>query len=246
MYPEICQIGPFTIYSYGLMLAIAFAVSTFLLTRQAKKQGIPSDAMFNLALIVFIAGVMGARLFYIVENFSHYRKNPLEMFMLQYGGLAWFGGLIGGTVAGVIYLRKKKLPILKVTDLLVPFLALGHSIGRIGCLLNGCCYGKAAAVGLYFPVHQFILIPIQIYSSLLLLAIFVILRFLQERPHSEGKILCAYLLLYSVKRFFVEFWRADNPVIIFRLTLFQLLSILMFAVALILLIWLNKKKTKLS
>ncbi|MFH0826661.1 MAG: prolipoprotein diacylglyceryl transferase [Candidatus Omnitrophota bacterium] len=246
MHPEICTLGPFTIYSYGLMLAIAFAVSTFLLTRQAKKQGIPEDAIFNLAFIVFIAGVMGARLFYVIENFPHYLRNPLEVIMLQYGGLSWFGGLIAGLTAGVFYLRKKKLPILKVIDLLVPFVALGQSIGRIGCLLNGCCYGKAAAVGLYFPVHQFILIPVQIYSSVFLLAIFVILRILQERPHPEGQILCAYLLLYSVKRFFIEFWRADNQLIFLRLTLFQVLSILMFAGALISLVLLSRKKTKVS
>jgi len=111
MHPEICTIGPFTIYSYGLMLAIAFVVSTFLLTRQAKKQGIPVDVVFNLAFIVFIAGLLGARLFYIIENFSYYCKNPLEAIMLQYGGLAWFGGLMGGMAAGVFYLKRKKLPI---------------------------------------------------------------------------------------------------------------------------------------
>jgi len=147
--------------------------------------------------------------------------------------------------AGVFYLKRKKLPILRVIDLTVPFVALGQSIGRVGCLLNGCCYGKAAAVGLYFPVHQFILIPVQIYSSILLLVIFVILRFLQERPHREGQILCAYLLLYSVKRFFIEFWRADNPVIFLGLTLFQVLSILMFSGAVISLVLMKTKKSKI-
>ncbi len=244
MHPEICQIGPLTIYSYGFMLAIAFAVSAFLLIQQAKKQGIPSDAIFNLAFIVFIAGVMGARLFYVVENFPHYLKNPLEIIMLQYGGLAWFGGLTAGAVAGVLYIRKKKMPILAVMDLMAPFVALGQSIGRVGCLLNGCCYGKAAAVGLYFPVHQFILTPVQIYSSILLLVIFVILRFLQERPHPEGQILYVYLLLYSIKRFFIEFWRADNQVIFLRLTLFQVLSILMFAGALIQIVLIKIRKVK--
>ncbi|MFH1458624.1 MAG: prolipoprotein diacylglyceryl transferase [Candidatus Omnitrophota bacterium] len=244
MYPEICTLGPFTIYSYGLMLAIAFAVSSSLLIRQAKKEGINPDAVFNLAFIVFTAGLTGARLFYVIEHFAYYSKNPLEVIMLQHGGLAWFGGLMAGVIAGVLYLKNKKLPILTVMDLMVPFVALGQAIGRIGCLLNGCCFGRGSIFGLYFPVHQLILIPVQMYSSLLLVIIFIILRALQERPHGPGKILYAYLLLYSLKRFFVEFWRADNQIVFLRLTLFQILSILMFVFALIQLALMKTNKTR--
>jgi len=92
MYPEICRIGPFTVYSYGLMLVVAFAVSSFLAGRQAKREGIDPEKIFNLSLVVFIFGVIGARIFYVAENIGYYAKNPLESIMLQHGGLSWFGG----------------------------------------------------------------------------------------------------------------------------------------------------------
>jgi len=224
MYPEICRIGPFTVYSYGLMLVVAFAVSSFLAGRQAKREGIDPEKIFNLSLVVFIFGVIGARIFYVAENIGYYAKNPLESIMLQHGGLSWFGGLLLGFILGVAYLKKNKLAVYKICDFVIPYVALGQAIGRIGCFLNGCCYGKVWAQ---------MLIPTQLYSSLALLAIFVILRLLQERPHWTGQIFFTYLLLYSVKRFLIEFWRGDNPAVLFHLSLFQIISIAVFCLSLI-------------
>ena len=220
MYPEICKLGPFTIYSYGLMLVLAFLVSSTLACIQAKRQNINPETIFNLSFIVFISGVIGARLFYIIENIDYYIKNLLEIFMLQHGGLSWFGGLLLGVFVGILYLKRKKIPVYKILDLVIPFVALGQAIGRIGCLLNGCCFGKG-------------LIPTQAYSSLLLIFIFVFLRFLQDKSHKDGEIFFLYLVLYSIKRFFIEFWRADNTVIFSGLTLFQVLSIIIFLLSLI-------------
>ncbi len=243
MHPLICSWGPFSIYSYGLMLAIAFVTASALAGMQAKRQNIQPDIIFNLSFIVVISGVIGARIFYVLTNLSDYVRNPQEIIMLQHGGLSWFGGLISGSIAGITYIKNKKLPVLKILDLMIPFVALGQSIGRIGCLLNGCCFGKASELGLYFPVHQQILIPTQMYSSLLLLFIFIILRILQEKPHSQGQVFFIYLLLYSVQRFFIEFWRADNPRIIFNLTLFQILSIALFCLGFIGILRLKKPRT---
>lgn len=233
MFPEICTIGPVTIYSYGLMLVAAFSAAVFLSCRYAKAHGVDPDMIFNLAFIGFISGVIGARIFYVVENIQQYLKNPLEIVMFSHGGLSWFGGLILGSLSSILYLRKKKFGVLPALDIIAPFLALAQAIGRIGCLLNGCCYGKPSPTGIYFPSHEAQLIPAQIYSSLLLLLIYVILRFLQERPHKQGEIFFSYLLLYSIKRFFIEFWRADNPVIAWGLTLFQFLSVGAFIVAVV-------------
>jgi phosphatidylglycerol---prolipoprotein diacylglyceryl transferase len=231
MYPIICKIGPFVVYSYGLMLAVAFIFTSSLAVRQAGKHGLNPDAVFNLCFLTFIFGIVGARALYVIENIHYYLKNPFEMIMLQRGGLSWFGGLILGVISSVVYLRIKKIPVYKALDLLSPFIALGQAIGRIGCLLNGCCFGKVSDYGIYCPVHDSVLVPTQIYSSLALLLIFIALRFLQDRPHKEGAIFFSYLMLYSVKRFFIEFWRADNAIIIFGLTLFQLLSIAIFCIA---------------
>jgi len=242
MYPVICKIGPFTIYSYGLILVVAFAVSSTLARLQAKKQNINPDIIFNFSFVVFISGIIGARILYIIENLSYYLKNPLETIMLQRGGLSWFGGLLFGLGSAIIYLKKRNLSVYKILDLIIPFVALAQAIGRVGCLLNGCCFGRVSKFGIYFAVYNSILIPTQIYSSLLLIFIFIILRFLQDRPHKEGKIFFVYLLFYSIKRFFIEFWRADNETIILRLTLFQIISIVIFCLSFLKLLLISKSK----
>ena len=241
MYPEICKIGPFTIYSYGLMLALAFMASVALARIQAKEENISPDLIFNFSFLVFVSGIIGARIFYIIENAGFYIKRPTQMIMLQQGGLSWFGGLILGVVCGIIYLRKKRASVYKIFDLIAPFLALAQSIGRIGCLLNGCCFGKVSKFGIYFPLHSAVLIPTQLCSSLILIFIFIILRSFQDKPHREGAIFFTYLLLYSLKRFFIEFWRADNPSVLFGLTLFQALSIIIFCLSLVKLVLIKRK-----
>jgi len=226
MHPIICKIGPFSIYSYGLMLAVAFLLSVSLAKAQAKKEQINPGAIFDFCFFSFLFGVLGARIFYIAENIGYYFREPLEVFMLQHGGLSWFGGLAAGVIFGAAYLKKKRLSIYRILDLMAPFLALAQAIGRIGCLLNGCCFGKPSLWGIYFEAHEATLIPTQLYSSLALLLIFIILRLAQAKAHRQGEVFFLYLLLYSLKRFFIEFYRDDNPPVIYGLSLFQLLSLL--------------------
>jgi phosphatidylglycerol:prolipoprotein diacylglycerol transferase len=161
--------------------------------------------------------------------------------MLQKGGLAWFGGLIFGVLFAVIYMRSKRLPVYKTLDLLVPFVALAQAIGRIGCLFNGCCYGKYSQFGIYFPAHDVTLIPTQLYSSFLLVAIYIVLRVFQALPHKSGQIFYAYLLLYTAKRFLIEFLRGDSPVLPVGLTLFQLICIAIFIISIFGLIRVSRK-----
>ena len=225
MYPLICKIGPLTIYSYGIMLIFAFLISTYLASKKAGAIAIEPEIIFNLSFIVLIFGIIGSRLLYVIFNVDYYIKSPLEIIKLWEGGLSWFGGFFLGSTAAIIYIRRNGLPIYKTLDLLIPFLALGQSIGRIGCLLNGCCYGRQVSWGLYFPVHDRVLIPTQLFSSLAMLFIFVILRIFQERTHRDGEILFTYLILYSIRRILIEIWRADNKLVIFGLTYFQIISI---------------------
>lgn len=214
------------------MLALAFIVASFLAAGRAKREGIQPDVIFNFCFLVFLFGIIGARLFYVIENLNYYLKRPLEMAMLWYGGLSWYGGLAAGAIAAFLYLKKKRLPGLKIVDLIIPFIALGQAIGRIGCLLNGCCFGRSSDFGFYFMAHHTTLVPIQLYSSVILVLIYIILRFLQERPHRAGQIFLAYLFLYSLSRFFIEFWRADNPKIFLGLSLFQIISFSIFCFSL--------------
>lgn len=227
MHPIICKIGPFTIYSYGLMLSLAFGLASLLINRRAGKENISPGIILNFSFSVLLWGVIGARLFYAIKNISYYLKNPIEIIMLQRGGLSWFGGLFFAIIFSAVYLKKRKLPVYKIFDLCAPFVALAQAVGRIGCLLNGCCFGRT-------------LIPIQLYSSLALIFIFVILRFLQDKPHKEGGIFFAYLLLYSIKRFFIEFWRSDNEIIFLGLTLFQIISAVVFCFAFLKLILIKR------
>lgn len=243
MHPQICTIGPVTVYSYGLMLALAFIICSLLACSQAKRENINPEIVFNFTFFVFIAGILGARLFYVLDNIAYYLKNPKEIIMLQQGGLAWFGGLISAVTCGIIYLKAKKLPVFLMLDLVAPFVALAQAIGRVGCFLNGCCYGKVSRFGIYFPTHDSFLIPTQLYSSAALVIIFIILRFLQDRPHRQGQIFMAYLLFYSSKRFLIEFWRNDSARILWGLTLFQFISIAIFFLSVYMLLSLSKPKS---
>ncbi len=244
MLPEICHIGFFTVYSYGLMLVLAFFVCAYLASLQAEKEKVNPEFIFNLCFFIFIFGIIGARVFYVLYDFSFYLRNPLEIIMLQHGGMAWFGGLIFGSIAAVIFIKKNKLGLLKLLDLLVPFVALAQSIGRIGCLLNGCCYGRPSEFGIYFKVFDQVLIPTQLYSALLLLLIFLILRFIQNKKHATGEIFCVYLFLYSLKRFFIEYFRNDSPKVFYGLTLFQILSLATFLVSFVVFIKILRNKKR--
>jgi len=232
MLPEICHIGPFTIYSYGLMLVLAFFVCAYLAALQAKKEQMDREGIYNLCFYCFIFGIIGSRVFYVLINARFYLHNPLEIIMLQHGGMAWFGGLIFGTSGAILFIKKHKMNLFRSLDLLAPFIALAQAIGRIGCLLNGCCFGRESKFGLYFKVSGQILIPTQLYSSLLLLLIFITLRLKQDTKHLPGEIFCGYLFLYSLKRFFIEFLRNDSPRIFYGLTLFQILCLAMLFLSL--------------
>jgi phosphatidylglycerol---prolipoprotein diacylglyceryl transferase len=236
MHPIICQLGPLTIYSYGLMFAIAVFTASYLASREAAKVGISSETVYDLTFWVVITGVIGARFVYVLLNWDYFLSVPLDIIMLQKGGLAWQGGFVFGVAAGLYYLKKRKLALWKVLDVIAPYIALGHAIGRIGCFLNGCCYGKPASWGLYYPIWHERLQPTQLYMVLGQLVIFLILRHAQARSKRTGEIFVLYLMLSSVERFLVEFFRADHQ-LYFGLSLFQYVCVAIFAIA----FWLKRK-----
>lgn len=225
MHPIICSIGPFNIYSYGLMLAIAFIVCTWLMSRDAKPLGISAEIVSDFMFFIVIFGIIGARLFFVLLNLDFFIGRPLEILFIQNGGLAWQGGLVLGTAAGLLFVKKRKLNLCILLDLCAPYVALGESIGRVGCLLNGCCYGKPLSWGLYFSSHHARLHPTQIYSSLGLLAIFLILKWYQKYSQYSGRTFVLYLVLASVLRFFIEFFRADHTEIFWGLSIYQLICL---------------------
>ncbi len=235
MHPILFKIGSITIYSYGVMIALAVLVCAWALSKDAKTYKISSDVIFDLMFWTVAWGMLGARIFYVFLYWDYFKQNLLEIIMIQHGGLAWQGGLVGGLGAGIWFVHRKKLPLRFTLDLVAPYVALGQAIGRIGCFLNGCCYGRPAAWGIYFPVHQAKLIPTQLFEAGGLFLAFLILKYVQTKPHRVGMIFILYLWLGAIERFIVEFFRADHDNLWFGLSLFQYTSLVIFIVGLVLL-----------
>lgn len=228
MHSVLFQIGPLTVYSYGVMIALAVLVCAWGLSRDAKVYKIPAEAVYDLIFWTVAWGILGARLFYVMLTWEYFSQRPFEIVMLQQGGLSWQGGFIGGVAAGLWFVKKKKLPLRVFLDLVAPYIALGQSIGRIGCFLNGCCYGKPAAWGIYFPSHEARLHPTQLYETAGLFLIFLILKWSSKKSHHAGMIFVLYLWLAAIERFTVEFFRADHDTLWLGLSLFQYISLAIF------------------
>lgn len=231
MHPIICQIGSLTIYSYGAMMAVAAIVCSLLLQHDAKKNHLNPDFAIDLILWVVISGVAGSRLFFVLLNLSYFSKHPLEILFLHQGGLAWQGGLIFATAAGVGFIYYKKMPLLRTLDFVIPYAALGQAIGRLGCFLNGCCQGREWVHGIYFPIYDARLYPTQLYSAANLLIIFFILKIFQSRNTVEGRVFVWYFILASLERFCVQFLRADYDPFFLGLGIFQIINVIMIALA---------------
>jgi phosphatidylglycerol:prolipoprotein diacylglycerol transferase len=158
MYPELFElpIVHITVKSYGTMMVIGFLMAVWLMRRLARKSGHNPDAITNAALYALISGVVGARLFYVIHYFDHFKDNLLSVFATWNGGLEYLGGVFAAIVVLLIYLYTQKMPVRQTLDILVIGLMLGLAFGRIGCFLNGCCYGRPTdcPMGIHFPYHS--------------------------------------------------------------------------------------------
>ena len=240
MHPVLLKIGLFHIYSYGVMVALGFAVATFCIYRRAPKFNLERDKVIDVVIIMLVTGIIGARTLYVLLNLDYYHAHPYEILNLSKGGLVWYGAFIPALLASMLYAWRERIKFWPASDLVAPYIALAQSFGRIGCFLNGCCYGVAAPPGYPLAVtfsHDCVTRhPAQIYSAVALFIIFIILLKWQEREHCEGEIFLGYLVLYPGKRFFMEFLRGDNPKILFGLTFSQYVSLLVLSASLIMLI----------
>jgi phosphatidylglycerol---prolipoprotein diacylglyceryl transferase len=224
MYPKILDIGPVTIHSYGLLLALAFIAGIWLASALARKEGLNPDAVWNMGLIIIFSALIGAKLLLFLSDFSYYSQNPREIFSLSTlrSTGVYYGGLLLALAASAWYLRRAKLPAWQVADLCAPGIALGQAIGRLGCLSAGCCFGKPTHLpwGITFtsqyafdnvgvPLHT-ALHPTQLYESIATLLLFGYLMWRLSRRHFTGQIILEYLILYASLRFVIEFFRDDD------------------------------------
>lgn len=236
MHPILFQIGPVTIYSYGACVAAAFLVGILMAASRAKRYGWEAETIYDMSFYILLAAIAGSRLLYILGNPEEFISHPWEIFMVWKGGLVFYGGVFAAMLAGAVYLRRRGLSVAEGFDMFIPSLALGHAIGRFGCFLNGCCFGKISSLpwAVSFPEGSPVYIyqlyeagclqpgslrsipvqPVQLYAVFMELTIFVTLFAYFPRKKFHGQIFWLYLLLYGAGRFTLEFLRADNRVII--------------------------------
>ena len=223
MFPQLFHIGRFFLPTYGLLVSTGVLIGLWISVRNSEKLGINPEHAWNLGILVVLCGIVGAKILYIVNDWSFYTAHPGEIFSfstLQAGGV-FSGGLIGALVAAAWYIRKNHMPALRTVDAFGPGLALGHAIGRVGCFAAGCCYGKPThhfwGVTFSNPLAQawvgtplgIPLEPTQLFEAAVELVNFFILMWLLRHRKFDGQVFGAYLFLYGVARYFLEFLRDD-------------------------------------
>jgi phosphatidylglycerol:prolipoprotein diacylglycerol transferase len=239
MYPVILHLGPLTIYSYGLMMAVGFLTAGYLTGREMERKGLNPELASTLVFAAVVGGLVGARLLQIVGHWDEFRADPLGS-VFSGAGFTWYGGLLGGLAAVSWVIRRHRLSWPVVVDCVAPGLSLGHGIGRIGCQLAGdgdwgrettlpwgMAYPNAIAGWDYPPgitVH-----PTPLYEFAAYALVFAFLWAIRTRPQPPGTLFWWYLLLAPGARFFIEFVRI-NPPVAFDLSLAQLMSLVMVAV----------------
>jgi phosphatidylglycerol:prolipoprotein diacylglycerol transferase len=223
MLPVLFRLGPLTIHTYGLMMAVGVGFGLWFLYVQSKKQGLDAPRIVDAGFYTILISLAGAKLVLFIGNFSYYVRYPNELLSLARSGGVFQGGLAFGVVFALWYFRKRRLPTWKLADIIGPALALGHGFGRIGCFMAGCCYGRVCElpVGVRFSsqyAHDLTgvplgepIYPVQLFEAALNFLNFLVLFIILKRKRFDGQVFSFYILNYSVIRFFTEYFRGDHP-----------------------------------
>lgn len=257
MYPEIFQIGGFHLRSYGVMLALGFLIGAWLALREGRRVGLDPDSLLNLIFAVLVAGVVGSRLFFVLGHLDYYSSHPLETLFIWRGGLTLWGGFLLAVPLGILYTRRHRMDTWKVADVLAAPIALGAAIGRIGCFLNGCCYGEPTALpwGVVFPdgsepalqFGQQALHPSQLYNALAGLVVFFVTLVSARFLRAPGQRFWLMLGLYAVFRGAIDLTRhyeASAYLVKAVLTESQAISLGIAVVSVIAFLWLGRQARK--
>ena len=251
---ELLTIGPFTVYGYGLMIAIGIVAGCLTAEYRARKQGLDSEQIFPMVLWCLVGGFLCAKLLFGITEWKSIIQDPGFMMETLRSGFVVFGGIIGGILTGFLYCRIRKRVFFKYADVILPSVALAQGFGRIGCFLAGCCYGKETESVFsvifqnseYAPNHV-ALIPTQLYSGGLDFLHFLLLLLIARNKKEDGQVTACYLIFYSIGRFVIEFFRGD----IIRgsvgiLSTSQFISIFTGIAGIVLLILIRKKRDSKS
>ncbi len=251
MFPKLVELGPITLHSYGLLLALAFLAALNVAARLVRKDYIPSSRVWDIGFVIVLSAIVGSKLLLLVTEPGGYLARPSRLLSLQFWQAAgvFYGGLAGAVAGSALYAwRHADFPFWRFTDSAAPAIALGQSIGRLGCFSAGCCWGQPAdlpwaiaftseyahrnvGVPLHVPLH-----PVQLYESAAALLLCLGLIFVHRRRQFVGQVFCLYLLGYAILRFIMEFYRGDldrGVVLGGLLSTSQFISLLLVPVALV-------------
>lgn len=248
MFPVLFNVGWFTLHTYGLLVALGFLVGIYTARHFARQFGLDPEQIFNLAVYLALAAIVGAKLFLVIQDWRYYLHDPMSLIsagFLQSAGI-FYGGLVGALAVLTLYVHRQRLRWLAVGDAVVPGVAIGHSIGRLGCFAAGCCWGKPTHLpwGITFTSaysHATVGVPLgiplqptQLYGTLAEGIIFLVLWRLSKRRAFVGQLTAVYLVCYGVARFLMDFARAyESEAMLFHglMTDAQLTSLFMIALA---------------
>lgn len=253
MIPVLFEIGPLKVHSYGLMLGIGFLLGSYILSLELKRRGQDAGMAGTITIIAMVFGISGAKILYLIENWSAFTSDPFGM-AFSPGGLTWYGGFVLGLAAVSLYVRARKVPFLVLWDCLAPALMLAYGVARLGCHLSGdgdygfptdLPWGTNYENGTYPPSRAFAIFPeitaqypggvvpdstpchpTPVYEMLLGILGFTVLWSIRRRPWPAGALFAVYLILASAFRFSVEFLRL-NPRLLFGLSEAQLFALLL-------------------
>ncbi len=259
MNPEIFSIGNFSVRWYSVLILTGIIIGIVLASREAKKFNLPKDFIFDLSFYLILFGIMGARLYYCLFNFSFYKNNLLDILKIWNGGLAIHGGIIAGLITLIIYCKAKKVNPVKLCDIVVPSLIIAQAIGRWGNFFNSEAHGPATTLTTLQNLHlpHFIIEGMHIngvyyhttflYESLWCLIGFIILLLIRKfyKSLKKGQLTCFYMMWYSLGRLFIESLRTDS-LMLGQIKVAQLVSLIMLLTGLIIFLYLCFNSSKKS
>jgi phosphatidylglycerol:prolipoprotein diacylglycerol transferase len=241
MFPVLIRIGPVTIHTYGFLIAMAFLLGLWLALRQAEREGLSKEKITDIGFYALFAGIIGSRIFFIGTEWEHFSDHPFDMIKIWEGGLVFYGGVIFAIPVAVWYARKQGLLLWQTADIWAPSIAVGHAIGRLGCLCAGCCYGLPTDLpwGITFSHPETLAIrgvplhPTQLYESAAELLNFAILIMVRRRKTFHGQLFWVYVMNYAVIRGVIEIFRGDfdRGFILPGISVSQGISVAMFVTA---------------
>jgi phosphatidylglycerol:prolipoprotein diacylglycerol transferase len=254
MYPRLLELGPATIYTYGVLLAAAYLFGLKYAMVRARARGLDQTRVLDLGIYIIVSALIGAKLLLLITDFRTFTSNPRELLSLVRSGGVFYGGLILAVVVALWYIRRIGLPLWTTCDVFAPGIALGHVVGRFGCFFAGCCWGKptslpwgitftdpfaAANVGtpLNIPLH-----PTQLYEAGAEALILGVLLSIESRGRQfAGRTFWLYMLLYAISRYVIEFYRDDPRGMVGTLSTSQFISIVLAPLALFMLVYLWRR-----